>query len=124
MSSASTTYFTAAHRSQGTARQALDALYIPLIESALQNLEAAHEQIMRISVTESVVNEFTEAAANSAKKMYDDAHETYYNLREEYDALKQRADELDAADALLALSEAEDPDVLNTAMILESMSHS
>jgi hypothetical protein len=56
--------------------------------------------------------------------MYDNAHETYYNLRDEYDTLRQRADELDAADALLELSEAEDPDILNTAMILESMSHS
>ncbi len=102
-------------------RQALDALYIPLLESALQNLEAANDQIVRISHTESVVNEFTEAAANSAKKMYDDAHETYYNIRDMYDALRQRADELDAADALLMLGDAEDPDILNTAMILENM---
>ncbi len=106
-----------------TARQALDALYIPLIESALQNLEAANEQIVRISHTESVVNEFTAAAAEAARMMYDNAHETYYNLRDEYDTLRQRADELDAADALLALGDAEDPDILNTAMILESMSH-
>jgi len=106
-----------------TARQALDALYIPLLESALQNLEAANDQIVRISHTFSVVNEFTAAAAEAARMMYDNTHETYYNLRDEYDVLKQRADELDAVDALLALSDgaAHDPDVLNTAMILENM---
>jgi hypothetical protein len=40
-----------------TARQALDALYIPLLESAVQTMEAANEMIVRISHTESVVNE-------------------------------------------------------------------
>ena len=100
------------------ARQALDNLYIPLLNTALHNLEAANDQIMRITQTESVVNEFTEAAAEAAKNMYDAAHETYYNLRDEYDMLRQRADELDAADALMDLS---DPDILNTAMILDSM---